>query len=248
MRGKKIILSLILPVVLVILWEIGGRTGSINPSLFPTPGRIFQAFLKTMGNGKLEANIFVSLRRVFLGYLAGAFLGILAGVIMGLSETVHTVFSVIFEVLRPIPIMAWVPVLILWIGIGEPSKVIVIMIGSFWPIFLNTYDGIRNVDRKYIEVAQIFRKKRLQTIFEVMLPAALPSIFTGLRVGIGSAWVSVIGAELIAASAGLGFMISYSRELAQPANMYVAVLVIGIIGYFINVIIKKVEVKLLKWN
>lgn len=240
--------SLILPIILVILWQLAANAGSINVQLFPSPAKIWQAFVKSVLNGKLTANIRISLQRVLLGYIYGAVLGIVVGIGLGLSKKAYRLLSFLLELLRPIPIIAWVPVLIMIFGIGESSKVIVIVIGTFWSVFLNTYDGIRSVDAKYLEVADMFMKGKQEKIFTVMLPAALPNIFTGLRLGIGSAWVSVIGAELIASSAGLGYMISYSREMAQPANMYVAVFVIGIIGYFINVLLKWIETKALKWN
>lgn len=240
--------SLIIPLVLIVLWQIAANGGKINVQLFPSPAKICQAFFKSVETGKLQANIFISLKRVLIGYLYGAVLGVIVGVLLGLSKKAYRLFSFLLEILRPIPIIAWVPVLIMILGIGETSKIIVIMIGSFWSIFLNTYDGIRNVDAKYLEVSNMFMKTKTETVLRVMLPAALPGIFTGLRIGIGSAWISVIGAELIASSAGLGYMISYSREMAQPANMYVAVFIIGIIGYLINGILKLIEKKALKWN
>ena len=175
-------------------------------------------------------------------------LGIVIGIVTGLSKTATKIVSVLFELIRPIPIIAWVPVLILWTGIGETSKIIVIMIGTFWTVYLNTSDGIRNVDRKYVEVSKIFLKSKRTEITKVMFPAALPGIFTGLRVGVGSAWISVIGAELIAASAGLGFMISYYREMAQPSTMFAGVFMVGIIGFLINVVLRRVEKRVLKWN
>lgn len=253
MRKKKkfedaFAVSLIIPVVLIVLWQLAANSGKINVQLFPSPAKICQAFVKSVGNGKIQANILISLKRVLIGYLYGAVLGVVIGVILGLSKKTYRLFSLLLEILRPIPIIAWVPVLIMLLGIGEISKIIVIMIGSFWSIFLNTYDGIRNVDAKYLEVSDMFMKSKTETVLRVMLPAALPSIFTGLRIGIGSAWISVIGAELIASSAGLGYMISYSREMAQPANMYVAVFIIGIIGYLINAILRTIEKKALRWN
>ncbi|MCD8356391.1 MAG: ABC transporter permease [Clostridia bacterium] len=239
--------SLIIPIILIILWQLAANGGMINIQLFPSPAKIWQAFVKSVGNGNLQANILVSLRRVLIGYIYGAVLGIVVGVVFGLSKKTYRLFSFLLEILRPIPIIAWVPVLIMILGIGELSKIIVIMIGSFWSIFLNTYDGIRSVDTRYLEVADMFMKTKRETVCNVMLPAALPSIFTGLRIGIGSAWISVIGAELIASSAGLGYMISYSREMAQPANMYVSVLMIGIIGFLLNTILKFIETRM-EWK
>lgn len=240
--------SLIIPILLIVLWQIAAQKGKINVQLFPSPLKIWQAFVKSVQNGKLQANILISLKRVLIGYIYGAVLGVVVGILLGLSKKAYRLCSFLLEILRPIPIIAWVPVLIMILGIGEVSKVIVIMIGSFWAIFLNTYDGIRSVDSKYLEVSSMFMKTRTETVLRVMLPAALPGIFTGLRIGIGSAWISVIGAELIASSAGLGYMISYSREMAQPANMYVAVFIIGIIGYLINALLKLIEKRALRWN
>lgn len=244
----RFLASLIIPIIFIVLWQLAANRGTINVQLFPSPARIWQAFLNSVENGKLQINILISLRRVIIGYVYGAALGISVGVILGLSKKTYRLFSFLLEILRPIPIIAWVPVLIMIFGIGEMSKIIAILIGSFWSIFLNTYDGIQNVDGKYLEVANMFMKTKYETIFRVIVPATLPSIFTGLRIGIGSAWISVIGAELIASSAGLGYMISYSREMAQPANMYVSVLIIGIIGYLINAVLKLIERKSLRWN
>jgi sulfonate transport system permease protein len=240
--------SIVIPILLILVWELASRKGLIKATILPSPSRICEAFLKQIDKGTLQKHILVSLKRVLVGYTLGAAFGIVLGTLMGLSRLVNRSLRFLTEILRPIPIIAWVPVLILWSGIGERSKIIVIAIGSFWAILINVTDGIHNVDRKYIEVSTIFMKSKPDVITKVIFPAALPSVFTGLRIGIGSAWISVIGAELIAASSGLGFLISYSRELQQPANMLVGVFTIGIIGWLINVLIRSVEKRLLKWN
>jgi sulfonate transport system permease protein len=240
--------SLIVPIVLIAVWEIACRSGLINLTILPSPGRILSAFFKQMSKGVLQKNIWVSLRRVAFGYLLGASSGVILGTLMGLYRKFEKALQFLVEVLRPIPIMAWVPVLILWSGIGERSKIIVIAIGTFWSVLINVIDGIHNVDKKYIEVATVFMKSRKTVITKVVLPAASPNIFTGLRLGIGNAWVSVIGAEMIAASSGLGFFISYSRELTQSANVLVGVFTIGIIGWVINRLLRSSERWLLKWN
>lgn len=145
-------------------------------------------------------------------------------------------------------LQVWVPVLILWLGIGETSKVIVITIGTFWPVLLNTVHGIKNVDKRYLEVGSVLEKKRKIVLAKIILPSALPSIFTGLRIGLGNAWMSVVGAELIAAASGIGYLISYARELSQPDVMLVGVFSIGIIGLLIDMLLKKVEKWALRWN
>lgn len=245
---QYILVSFVLPVLLIAFWEYASRKGLIRASIFPSPSKIYEAFLKQVDKGTLQKHIFVSLRRVLFGYIFGSSFGILLGILTGLSRLVNRILTLIFELLRPIPIIAWVPVLILWCGIGEETKIIVITIGSFWAVLLNTTDGIRNVDKKYIEVSTLFMKSKAEVILKVVVPAALPSIFTGLRIGVGTAWISVIGAELIAASAGLGYLISYSREMSQPASMFVGVFTIGIIGCLINILIRQIEKRVLKWN
>jgi sulfonate transport system permease protein len=240
--------SLIIPALLVIVWEFACRYGLIRMTILPSPSMVFGAFARQISNGSLQKNIAVSLWRVAIGYTLGAALGVTIGTMMGLFSPLEKSLRFMVEILRPIPIIAWVPVMILWSGIGERSKVIVIAIGTFWTVLINVIDGIRNVDKKYIEVSTIFMKSRLDVIMKVVLPAASPSIFTGLRVGVGSAWISVVGAELIAASSGLGFLISYSRELAQPASMLVGVFTIGIIGWVINRLLRSLECFLLRWN
>lgn len=240
--------ALLVPILLLLLWESAGRAGLIRETVLPVPSRIFQTGLDVIADRSLLQNIWISLSRVLQGYVFGALGGIILGVIMGLSPAVRNLLSLLTGLLRPIPIVAWVPVLILWMGIDEASKVTVIAIGTFWPVLINVIDGIRNVDKKYLEVSLVFTKPKPVVLARVILPAALPSIFTGLRIGVGTAWVSVIGAELIAASSGLGYMISYARELSQPDNMLVGVFAIGIIGLLINHIIKLVERRMLKWN
>jgi len=252
MRKKKLadykILGALIPILLIAVWQIAGTAGGLNEAILPTPRKLLEVFGEVLRDGSLFKHIFKSLRRVLLGYITGATLGVVLGVTLGLSPIMKRLFSVILEVLRPVPILAWVPVLILFVGIGEESKVIAIAIGSFWSILLNTTDGVRNVDIKYKEVAEIFSKTKWDTIFQVILPAALPSIFTGLRIGIGSAWLSVIGSEMIASSAGLGYYISYNREMMKAAHMYVGVVTIGVIGWLINILIRRIESRALRWN
>ena len=252
MKKKKLsdykIVGVLIPVILVLLWQLAGIMGNLNEAIIPTPQKLFKVFGEVIGNGALLKHTIKSLRRVLLGYLVGASCGVSLGIILGLSPLFKRLFSVILELLRPVPILAWVPVLILFVGIGEESKIIAIAIGSFWSILLNTTDGVMNVDVKYKEVARIFSKTRLDTIYQVVLPAALPSIFTGLRIGVGSAWLSVIGSEMIASSAGLGYYISYNREMMKPAHMYVGVVTIGVIGWLINILIRRIESRALRWN
>ena len=256
LKSKKKILSIIIkksysffiPAVLIILWEILSKKGIINQSIMPAPTRIIGTLKLMLSDGELTTHLGVSAFRVVQGFGIGAVLGIIIGILMGLSQRIDGALKTMVGILRPIPIIAWVPLLILWMGIDEASKVTVIAIGSFWPILLNTIHGIKSVDEKYLEVAKILEKSKVETLIKIVFPAALPSIFTGIRLGIGTAWMSVVGAEMIAAATGIGYLIMYARELSQPDVMLVGVFSIGIIGLLIDFLVMQIQNKLLRWS
>lgn len=236
----------IVPILLLILWEIAARNGLIKVSITSSPSRIGTALWAWIKKGTLFKNILVSLRRALLGFVCGSLVGILVGIILGLSKKTYTFMRVLIGILRPIPLIAWIPIMILLVGIGEDSKVIVISIGTFWPLFLNSFDGIRNVDYKYLEVSTILKKDKAETITKVVLPAAIPHIFTGLKLASGNALMGVVGAEMFAASSGLGFLVTYAKELGQPAKMFGGVFIIALLGWILNLIVERVESKLTK--
>lgn len=256
LKSKKKILSIIIkksysffiPAVLIVLWEILSKKGIINQSIMPAPTRIIRTLKVMLSDGELTTHLGVSAFRVVQGFGIGAVLGIIIGTLMGLSQRIDGALKTMVGILRPIPIIAWVPLLILWMGIDEASKVTVIAIGSFWPILLNTIHGIKSVDEKYLEVAKILEKSKVETLIKIVFPAALPSIFTGIRLGIGTAWMSVVGAEMIAAATGIGYLIMYARELSQPDVMLVGVFSIGIIGLLIDFLVMQIQNKLLRWS
>jgi len=241
-------LAVLLPVVLVGIWEGVGQLGWIRTTLLPLPSAIAEVLFELMKSGELFVNLGISILRVAEGFIIGATLGVLVGVQVALVKKLRIAVSLIFGVLRPIPVIAWIPVLILWMGIDEGSKITVIAIGSFWTIFVNVVEGIKNVDKKYLEVATILVKDRNTLLLKVILPAALPSIFTGVRVGIDVAWRSVVAAELIAASSGIGYMIMYARELSQIDVVLVGVFSIGCTGIVIDKLLRLLENRLLSWN
>jgi len=245
---KNIAVAVIVPIILIILWQILSDKGIIKSSVLPSPHVIFIAFIDLCKSGDLFINLQISIVRVLKGYAIGAFLGITFGILIGLFRDAEKSLDLIIGFLRPIPIVAWVPVLILWMGIDESSKITVIIIGSFWPILINTIQGIKGADKKFLEVSEILEKNKLEVLAKIVFPSALPSIFTGLRIGIGSAWMSVITAEVIAATSGIGYQIAYARELSQPDVMLVGVFSIGVVGFLIDYLIKKMQVVIIKWD
>ncbi|MGL4107151.1 ABC transporter permease [Clostridium sp. LP20] len=246
--SHNLILVSFIPIILVIIWEVLGSKGIINRSIMPAPSRIYKTFEEMIFNGELKRHLLISTIRVVEGFGIGSIAGILIGVLMGLFNNIDKSLTFLVGVLRPIPIIAWIPIFILWMGIDNGSKIAVIALGSFWPVLINTIHGIKSADNKLLEVATILEKSKFQILAKVIFPCALPSIFTGIRLGIGSAWMSVVAAEMIAAATGIGYLIMYARELSQPDVMLVGVVSIGIIGLLIDYLIRKLQNKVLKWN
>lgn len=247
-RVRKLLIGSIIPIILITLWQVFGNIGAINQSVLPKPSILISTFADSISAGKIQEHLLVSLERVIKGFLLGAVFGVFLGILIGLFAKINDLLAALMGVLRPIPVIAWVPVLIVWMGIDESSKITVIAIASFWPILLNTYQGVRNADKKLLEVATILEKNKLVVLTKVIIPSAMPFIFTGVRLGVGGAWSSVVGAEMIAAAAGIGYMIAYARELSQPDVMFVGVFSIGIIGLLIDAILLRIEKRVLRWN
>ena len=247
-RFVKIGLGCVLPAVLILTWEILGRQGIINRSIFPYPTRIFETYLDMVRKGSIQKDLSVSAGRVIKGFCIGSSLGLGIGVVIGLSKTANSLAASIIGLLRPIPMIAWVPLLILWMGIDEASKVTLISIGTFWPVVINTSRGILNSDKKLLEVGTILEKTRFQMLTKVVLPGAFPFIFTGLRLGVSSAWTCVVTAEAIAAASGIGYLIMYARELSQPPVMFSGVITIGLVGLLLDTVLQRIEKHVLRWN
>lgn len=235
-------------IVIIALWQMLEVVEVIDPVTLPSPLQILETFLSMIGGGELLKHVLVSIVRVFQGYALAVIFGILFGIAIGLSKRLNRVTDFVIQILKPIPPIAWIPLAILWFGIGETSKIFLIFLGGFFPILINVTDGIQQTDKKLIEVAKVLETPKISFIAKVVIPSALPSIFTGLRVGIGSAWMCVVGAELIASDQGVGYMIMNARQFSQPDVVIIGMLAIGFIGKIIDVILKTIERKLIKWN
>lgn len=244
----KAVTLFFLPIVVLAIWEAVCGAGLVPRLVLPAPSLIGDTLVILFKNGELFRHLSISLLRVLEGYLLGAAMGIFLGALIGLFKPVETALTVFTGILRPIPVMAWVPLVILWMGIDEASKITLIAIGTFWTVLINVVNGIKNTDKKYIEVAYIFEKNKFTLFTKVILPSALPFIFTGLRVGVDVAWRSVVGAEVIAAASGMGYMIQFARELGQTDVMLVGIFTIGLMGLLIDFLLKKLQKATLKWD
>ena len=235
-------------IVIAFVWTYITKLGTVNTVVLPTPAMVWNTLSAKIVNGSLFSELWVSIVRVLKGYFLAAFFGISLGVIVGLSKRMRNLTEIIIQVLRPIPPIAWIPLVILWMGIGEESKVFLIFLGGFFTNLINVSEGILYTDSKILEVAKVLETPKWKVIFQVIIPAALPNIFTGLRVSLGSCWSCVVAAELVASTSGIGYMISNARNYGQMDTVIVGMLAIGIVGKLMDMLLKKIESKVLAWN
>jgi sulfonate transport system permease protein len=223
-------LGLVLPALLLALWEALSRFGVAPPNLLPAPSSVLRALRDLWLGGELWGHIEITLLRVLLGFLLGTAVATVLGALTGSSALWRRLLDPTLQALRSIPSIAWVPIFILWLGIFEASKVTLIAVGAFFPVYLQTMAGIQQVDRKLVEVARMHGYGGVALVRRVLLPATLPAYITGLRGGLGLAWMFVVAAELMGASEGLGFLLLDGQQTGRPANILAAILLFAIFG------------------
>lgn len=232
--GVEHLVKLVLPILIITTWYFVTSYGIFTSAILPPIDRVFGAFVKLVKNGQLQEDVTISLLRVVKGFSIATILGITIGTLMGTSKIIYNLFAMTLNAIRQIPMLAWIPLIILWFGIGEESKIAIIILGAYFPILLNTMSGIKNTDQRYVEVAKLYQLSPWETFRKVYLPSALPHILVGLKLGLGISWVAVVAAELIAASSGIGFRISDARSLMMPEVVIVGMIVIGTIGLLMD--------------
>jgi sulfonate transport system permease protein len=246
-RWRRILLGLLLPVTALLALELSVRGGLIPANLLPPPSQIIETLRDLSAQGLL-GHIAASTLRVLAGFVAGALLAVLLGAAVGLSRHAEAILDPSFQALRAIPSLAWVPLLLLWLGIDEAPKIVLIAIGAFFPIYMGVASGIRGVDRKLIEVARLYRLSNVALTRRVLLPAALPAILTGLRNGLSLAWMFMVAAELIAASKGLGYLLSDGRETSRADIVLAAIVLLAILGKLSDGLMAAIEKRSLAWR
>ncbi|MFM0062245.1 ABC transporter permease [Paraburkholderia aspalathi] len=233
----------VLPVVLLALWATGCERGWIAPQILPPPERVFDTFVELARSGDLASNTLISLQRVLLGFAAGTLVGFVLGAALGLSRTFAYVLPS-FNALVQIPVLGWLPFLLLLVGVGEPLKYILIAHAALVPVTLSTLQGFRQTPASLDEVARVFEYKRWQRIVYLVLPAAVPTLATGVRLAFTKAWLALVVVELVASSEGLGYLIVYGRQLFQLDLVMASVVVVGAIGYAMNRSLDALEARL----
>lgn len=245
---KRILLGLLLPAAILLAWWWTTSFTEVSHAILPAISEVVQTFREFLADGTLRADLGCSLSRVLKGYAIAAVLGIGLGSAMGMWKTAYALVHPLVTAVRQIPVIAWIPLIILWCGIGELSKVVVIAIAAFFPIALNTLGGFQSLPSGYLEVARLYRLSAGETFRKVYLPHALPQILVGLKLGLGSSWMAVVAAELIAASSGIGYRLSYARGLLRSDAVILCMLVIGLVGIIMDRLLTAVFRRLLPWQ
>lgn len=239
--------GLALPVLILVILEVVVRIGWLPSYQMPAPSEI-AVTLTDLAEGALWKHISASLLRVLLGFTIGASLALVFAAWVGLSREAEAYLEPTFAGLRSIPSLAWVPLLLLWLGIDETSKIVLIAIGAFFPVYLNGVAAIRDIDRKLVEVGQMYGFSRTRLVRRILLPAALPGLFTGLRSGLSLAWMFLVAAELIAATKGLGYLLSDGRETSRPDIVLAAIIVLALLGKISDSLLAALEKRCLAWR
>ncbi len=241
-------LAWLVPGVLLVAWWTGSALGWISPQTLPAPARVGATLVQLLTTASGWAQIGISLQRVFGGFVIGAGLGLVLGLAMGLSRLMRELLYPSFRVLASIPLLGWLPLLMLFLGIGETLKLVLIAKAALVPVTLNTARGIAEVPRSQREVAQLYGFSWLQLLLRLLLPAALPAIWAGLRYGLTSCWLVLVLVELLAASEGLGYLMSNGQQLMQMDVLLAAVIIVGAIGYGLDRVLEAMERYLLRWR
>lgn len=245
--GGKILLGLIVPIVLLVLWWLVTDVLNVFTNVqLPAPQRVFNAGVGLFESGALTAHIGISLQRVLLGFAVGAGAGLLLGSLLGLSRLADALLNPTVGAVRAVPSLAWVPLILLWIGLGEEGKVLLIAIGAFFPVFTAVHSALRHVDPQLVEAGRAFGFHGVRLLTTVQLPAVVPTVFAGLRIGLAQAWLFLVASELLGAAEGLGFLLTESQNNGRTDRLLLAIVMLAVLGKFSDALLGLFERKALK--
>ncbi|MGN0600703.1 MAG: ABC transporter permease [Oscillospiraceae bacterium] len=248
MKIKNILLGLIPPIIVIAAWSYATNIGNVPQAILPKISSVGSAFLTTVSSGQLQNDLKESLSSVLKGYLSAALIGITVGSLMGMFKTIKSVLQPTITCIRSIPMIAWMPMIILWCGIGQLSKVVLIVVASTFPILVNTQGGIESTPEGLVEVARLYKLNSIEKFVRVYLPHALPQILVGLKLGLSVSWMAVVGAELIASTAGIGYRLSNARSMMQSSVLVLCMIVVGLIGILMDKILGAIFASLTPWE
>lgn len=240
--------GLVLPVLLLAVWEYLSAHEFISYLLFPAPSRIAETFIFLVQSGAWWSNLEISLQRALLGFLLGGGAGLLLGIVVGLFRWVERTMDPAVQMLRMVPHLAVTSLFVLWFGIGETSKVLLIAKGAFFPLYINVFLGLRGVDNKLFEVTRVLEFSRLRQVIQLMLPASLPNLFLGIRMSVAIAWLSLVVAEMMGASSGIGYLMMDARAMSKTPVVFVGIFTFTLIGVLSDWLIRRIERYFLRWK
>jgi sulfonate transport system permease protein len=247
-RRLRFLLGFVLPVVFALGWEAAVRFGLVQGRLMPPPSRVFATLYQLALSGELLLHISVTTARVAAGFALGVVAATLIGAIAGASKLARDLVDPALQGLRAVPSIAWVPLFILWFGIYEQSKIILIAVGCFFPVYLGMLGAILSVDRKTVEVGRIFRLSTPALVRRILLPAILPAYVVSLRAGLGLGWMFVVAAEFMGASEGLGYLLVDGQQLGKPEQILAAIFVFAVLGKITDGLLVVASAPLLTWQ
>ncbi|WP_433281848.1 ABC transporter permease [Pseudonocardia xinjiangensis] len=247
--GGAVLLGLLVPVLFVLGWQLLATSGEFSPSQLPTPGAVLAALVELVTRGELWQHIGISTQRVLLGFAAGAGSGLVLGGVIGLSRPARALLAPSIQALRAVPSLAWVPLLLLWLGIGETPKITLVAIGAFFPVYTTVSAALAHVDRHLVEVGRAYGRTGVRLFVQVQLPAIAPAALSGLRLGLAQGWLFLVAAELIASSIGLGFLLIDSQNTGRTDILLLAIVLLAVLGKITDGILGLAERRLLRrWN
>ena len=238
----------IAPGILLLAWQAGSSAGLISESVLPSPVEVARAAVRLAGSGELFDNVRVSFLRAIAGLAVGGWIGFALGLANGLSRLSETVTDTTLQMVRNIPHLALIPLVILWFGIEEEAKLFLVALGVFFPVYVNTFHGVRSIDPQLIEMGKSYGMTPSLLFRRIILRGALPSVFVGLRYALGIMWLTLIVAETIAAQSGLGYMAMQAREFLQTDVVVLAILIYALLGKLADAIARALERRFLRWN
>ncbi|AAP09859.1 MULTISPECIES: ABC transporter permease [Bacillus] len=245
---KVLVRAITIPVIILIIWQLAGVFGLVSKTVLPTPLDIFLAFQELIKTGELFGHLSISVFRAAAGFFIGGGLGIILGTIVGFSTRSEQYLDPSVQMLRTVPHLAVAPLFVLWFGFGETSKVLLIADGAFFPLYVNAFLGIRGVDSKLFDVARVLEFSKRKLITKLILPSALPNLLLGARLSLGVAWVSLVVAELMGSTEGIGYMIMDARQFSNTDIVFVGIIIFAFVGKFSDSLVRLLEAKFLRWR
>lgn len=238
----------VLPILLIVVWAILSNLDVISRKILPLPQDVLFSFRDLLLSGKLIEHIAISFQRAFIGFLIGGGIGLVLGFINGLSSIAEKLLDTTIQMVRNVPHLAMIPLVVLWFGIGEESKIFLVAVGVLFPVYINTLHGIRSVDNGLIEMGSVYGLRTASLFWKIVLPGALPSILVGLRYALGIMWLTLIVSETIATNSGIGFLAMNAREYMQTDIILLTIVLYALFGKLADSIAKLLERRFLRWN